>query len=458
MSDKHPIDDLFRQALTGAAVAPPAELGRAILAQVQAQRRRALLWRRRALAVVLLILGSGAAWTWFASGPIEERAIVEGSTAKSGSAVSEMLNSGAVDSAADGLPLGMAKVEAELRHEGARHHHVPSASVEGPEQESHDGPNVSATEKSGSTDVADEQRIDAATRYQDGSETSEAVADEHFSTSEPLPDARAEFMDLRAADLTAPMSTGILITADGVEYYSPRGYWWLGLGVTAQAGRYRWGGDSEKLARALEGKGQWNPGFAYGICAGRGWPSGLSLGLGLEMERSEQSYRNVERATVRHVETVEQVVVLNTHVFTTDITTTEVQEERESIAEGKDVRTRLRIPVEVSWGLRRGRWMSAPRLGFIAEQTQVRSSSSLALDPEDGMVRARSLSDAELRHRYPLSFSGFAGIDIGYSLSEGFTVLATPFYSKALFTTSSGSDALAFPERAGLRLQIQHRF
>lgn len=458
MPDMHPIDDLFRQALSGAAVEPPTELGRSILAQARARRRRALLWRRRVLALVLLLLGSGAGMTWIMTSPIEEGALVEVSPPKSSSPVSGTPENSSANDRADDQPLGVVVAEPGRGDEQAQ---APKASIESAtrhELGSRGERKALATPEGGSKEIMDEERNGAANESREGAGSTASVTDVQDMSDDRLLDARAEFMVIRTAELTRAITSGMFIPAEAAEYYSPRGYWWLGLGVTAQAGRYGWDGDSEKLARALEGKRQWNPGLAYGISAGRGWPSGLSLGLGFEMERSEQTYRNVERSTVTRTETVEQVVVLNTHVFTTDVTTTEVQEQRESIAEGKDVRTRLRIPLEASWSLRRGRWTTGPRVGLIAERTYARSSSSLALDPEDGMVRARSLSDEEMRDRYPLAFSGFAGFDIGFSLRERITVLATPFYSQALLTTNSSTDAKALPERAGLRLQIQHRF
>jgi len=458
MSDKHHIDDLFRQALTGAAVEPPAELGRAILAQAHARHRRGLLWRRRLLALLLLLLGTGAGITWVVNRHGEEAARM--ATLPSTNSAADDLNK------ADGVAGTVATDEAsdaeqvELEQHGAtsESHLVQKKRAGNGSAESPGESPTAAMTTTPASPAPPNSATSAQAEQVEGATAEEGLGDSHESLALRLRDARAEWTRPSVSRLIVDEPIASLVAARSNDYYTPRAQWWVALGLTAQTGRYRWDGESEKLARALEGSGRWNPGFAVGLSAGRRWPSGLSLGVGVEAERSRQSYRNVERATVTRTETVEQVVVLNTHVFTSDLVSVNVQEQREAVAEGTDTRLRVRIPLEAAWSLRLGRWSAGPRAGLITEYTQGRSSSSLAVDPADGMIRARTLTNEELGRRYPVAFSGLVGIDLGLALRDRLTLLATPFYARSLAIAGPSSDATASPDRAGLRLQIQHRF
>ncbi|HRH37046.1 MAG TPA: hypothetical protein PK760_01800, partial [Flavobacteriales bacterium] len=62
MRDKHPIDDLFREALHNASAEPPAHLAAAVLGH-QRRKRRAFAWwnvRVAAIAVGVLLMGGAA--------------------------------------------------------------------------------------------------------------------------------------------------------------------------------------------------------------------------------------------------------------------------------------------------------------------------------------------------------------------------------------------------------------
>ncbi|MBK9146911.1 MAG: hypothetical protein IPM12_03705 [Flavobacteriales bacterium] len=237
-----------------------------------------------------------------------------------------------------------------------------------------------------------------------------------------------------------------------------RGQWWAALTGSAQASRYQWQSEHANLERALQGSGRYRGGWAIGALVGRSWPSGLSVGVGIEADRFDQSFRHVDRRTEEQTETVTHVVSLNTQVFTSTVETVTTPVVHESLAEGADRRVRLRVPVELAWSLQRGHWCFGARLGAVGEHTTVHSSSSLALDYSDGLVHSRSLSQSELRSRYPLSLSGLAGFDIGFSVSDRARIMATPFASRSLAVFGPGSDAQAHPERFGLRLMLQHRF
>lgn len=245
----------------------------------------------------------------------------------------------------------------------------------------------------------------------------------------------------------------------GQAYYRPRGWWWIGASATAQASRYAWRGGPPNLVRALEGNGAWSPGAAFGLVAGRAWPSGLSLALGVEADRWEQRYRHVDRREVEQVEAVvAQMVTLNSQVVFADYDTVVTSSTLQAVAEGAELRMRVRVPLELGWQRRMGRLLLGARAGVAAEHASVRSSAGMAVDAADGLVRSRALSRAEWRARYPAALSILVGADIGYALTDRLHLAAMPFLMRPIATFGAAYDAQALPHRTGARLMLQHRF
>lgn len=455
----HPIDEFFRQRLKDAGAEPPAELGRSILAHVQARKRRGLLWRKRILALLLLLIGGASGVLWMLRDPGQSapapiaNSDSAGEAAPSGESNRPNVSheSGSLIESAVESPAPAPKNTTEMLTERVA---VPlqGSLVRPADSPVHEGPSPTLPTTRevaiGSEDSAPESAPPGSAQPSIKPEAESAetgIARELLHPMEPT---------LAAAALPALDPWGPRV----VRSERLRGQWWAALTGSAQASRYQWQSDHANLERALQGSGRYQGGWAIGALAGRSWPSGLSVGVGIEADRLDQSFRHVDRRTEEHTETVTHVVSLNTQVFTSTVETVTTPVVRESLAEGADRRVRLRVPVELAWTLQRGHWCFGARLGAVGEHATVRSSSSLALDHSDGLVHSRSLSQSELRSRYPLSLSGLAGFDIGFSVSDRARIMATPFASRSLATFGPGSDAQAHPERFGLRLMLQHRF
>lgn len=240
------------------------------------------------------------------------------------------------------------------------------------------------------------------------------------------------------------------------DYYTPRGAWWIGASLSPQVVRYRWAGSDERLVDALGSANGSVGAWAIGILGGRQWPSGLRLGVGAEVGRSEQAFRYVERESEVMTETVTNVVTLNTLVIftTTDTLTRTIA--HESDLRALDQRTVLNIPIELAWTRPFGRWRIGPRIGVVGTKTWVRSASSLVHDASEARLTAAQLGGMELSARYPLAVSGIAGVDLGFALKERWSITASPFMSRGFGVFGESSTAFASPERFGVRLLLSH--
>jgi hypothetical protein len=461
MSGTHPIDELFRRSLQGASADPPPEVGLGVLAQVRAKRRRALIWRRGLLVSLLLLIGSTASVIWV---------MQSGEGANANSAIATK-NAGPapVDAVLPATSTGVQELVEQPRSEGSSPRLLREAAAPASLRAADEASRARKRELLRTPrPLAFEPSVvsESSDGGSDGAVTDPPTPQSHieggFSANalDQAPSGRVhdEINRLRPMNLISnplPKEPWRAHTPDAAR---PRGSWWTSITLSAQASRYQWRSDQANLQRALQGNGRWQGGMAIGVLAGRAWPSGLSIGVGVEADRLDQTYRNLDQRTERQTETVTQVITLNTQVFASSVDTISTEVVREAQAEGADRRLRIRIPLEAAWQLAAKRWRFGPRVGLVGEHTSIRSSASLAVDPSDQLVRARQLSQAELRMRYPFSLSAIAGIDLGFVLTDRSRIIATPFASRALTTFGDPSDANARPERFGLRLMIQHCF
>jgi len=461
MQERHPIDDLFRQSLQGASVAPPPALASAIMAKVQGRRRRALLWRWRMVAALLLLAGGTFLWLR----PTNETssvAEVQGKPSEAAAAVSE-----SPVEATPSVTLENATAETAAQGEPNREANTQRTAGSSPRAQSR----MRATQPEGTKQVGAAVVNDSnASASGDGSASTSHSTDENKPISLDADEVPAETiasgtavdrMSLEYLSIAPVLWAGASSAQPHARFLEQewrRGYWWAGVSVTPQLSRYSWRSDQAKLERALNGNGKLIGGVSLGVVAGRTWPSGISLGLGVEADRMEQAYRSVDRRTEVQSETIVQLVTLNTQVFASTTETVNTTVIYESRAEGTDRRTRVRVPVELSYHLAAGRWRLGPRAAAVVEYTKVQSSSSLVVDSEDGLIRSRTLAQSDLNARYPLSVSALLGIDLGFSLSDNGRIIVSPFASRALATFGPATDAQASPERYGLRLMLQHRF
>ena len=445
MRETHPIDDLFRHTLRSASMDPPAEIGDAVLAHVRRKRRRAPLWILRST----LAAAVGACL------------LVGAILLQRGSIAPAMVNHPGADARNDAGPVHRSVLQQPATPVGEEYGGVrlsgrPPAANRLPK---------GATGRSPLEPGPASPRLSATVAAQDGLTALPPIAQALGASAAPASTeavVRAasppmEYLSLREVKPAAP-NEPTPSWGQPADYHRARGQWWLAPSLTVQRGRYGWQGHPERLARALEGGRNWHTNMAWGLSAGREWPSGLRLGGGIEVDRSAQRYRHTERWQVAESETYISLVTLNTEVFFSDIDTVITFRTSEQQIEAHDIRTRMRVPLELAWHARFRRWVAGPRAGLVAEHTTVRSTASLYQDMDEGVIRSGQLSQAELQMRYPLHASAMVGADLGFMVSERFTVIAGPSYSTALTRRMASGHVVALPERVSLRFQFCHTF
>lgn len=434
----HPIDRHFRHRAGEASATPPEFIRVNVLAAARAGRRRALWWRMVRIGALLLLLGGGAALYMHQS---------QGTTPSARASADSASTSypGPLTSASpedQGLGVGSSDSEADariaprtLRPFAARPKTRSSISAE--DTHLQPGLAIGAMPPSESPDL--------------GTQEPGSTLDSESSVS-----ARETLPLMSALQPERMMLSDHLRHSSAPDYYIPRGTWWIGAALSPQVVRYRWAGSDERLVDALGSANGSVGAWAIGMLGGRQWPSGLRLGVGAEVGRSEQAFRYVERESELMTETITNVVTLNTLVIftTTDTLTRTIA--HESDLRALDQRTVLSIPIELAWTRPFGRWRIGPRIGVVGTKTWVRSASSLVHEAGDARLTSAQLGGLELSARYPLAVSGIAGIDLGFALKERWSITASPFMSRGFGVFGESSSAYASPERFGMRLLFSH--
>ncbi|MBK8499012.1 MAG: hypothetical protein IPL52_09385 [Flavobacteriales bacterium] len=234
-----------------------------------------------------------------------------------------------------------------------------------------------------------------------------------------------------------------------------RGNSWLAIHASAYSTAHHWNGTSTRLVEAMNGAEHGRATVSMGLMAGRQWRSGVGVAAGVEAERNEQVFRHEEVVVHEEESVVANMVTLNTIVYSMSYDTLTTRFTEPISAEGRDLRTSVRVPIEVYWQSTVRRWVFGARTGLVGEFTHVRSGASLVQDEGDGSIRSRSLGTSELAARYPACILGMAGVDVGFMLGERTTLLATPQYQHALGDGPRRALS-ATPERIGIRFQLLH--
>ncbi|MBK7383978.1 MAG: hypothetical protein IPI81_11730 [Flavobacteriales bacterium] len=457
MREVHPIDDLFRQALEGASVPPPAYVGAAVLGAERARRRRAIIWRR-SLVTLLLLFVISCVGVWYSSlthsSSVADKPIENNSNE---SAPPVITSTGSAP--AKSTPI------VSNNDPGARKERSKSVESEksgaSPDRHTGDGKikNGNGSGSLGGTALAPGAHASSVDhhRHETNTESPTGIASTH--NEQVTADQFVPFYLERVRPLSAAAGGGLSYSPERVAQYDDRsasnGSWWVAPSINFYASRYVWRGGEVSLVRALNDASGWRSGLAVGLSGGRSWRSGLVLSAGVEWQRSEQAYRSVERVTDLE-STAVQLVTLNIQVMSAD--TTWAMVESESVSEGLDRRDVFRVPVELAWHHDLRRWFAGPRIGFATEQTTVHSSAALVWDAENERVRAATLSTSDLVHRYPIAILGVLGVDLGYLAHEHWSIVASPSYLLPAFDLGRSAVTHATPERLGLRLQIRHSF
>lgn len=454
MREEHPIDNQFREALFGAEVQPPAS----VWAGVKNRRRRrgmAFWSRRRGLTIVTLFvaLGAGAYWALNAdrertsgAGQLATPVATEGSSA---------VPSPLVETPAPDPNLGKATITKPASTTEASNEPVQPITNEVPASRAPEmtrkDPVPSAPRKAAT--VSDRPMGEGLAATIVPSEEAPAIT----PAPPPLETGPIQRMNGLRTEWHATDHLLTPRTAIVPAYVLPNSEWWLGAQVGWYDVRRQWSGGGAELRDALNASEAWTSTIGMGLLAGRTWRSGWGFSVGAEHERSEQQFRHIER-TVATDETIETMMVtLNAELIFLDVDTVVTQVVNEQVAEGIDRRSVLRIPLDGHWRGSWHRWMYGMGLGVAGEFTRTTSSSILVQDT-DGRIVSAAPEGGELRDRYPMMLLGTVSADVGYLLSEHWSLWASPAYIRSLTAFNNGSDVFAEPERFGLRLRLSYTF
>lgn len=434
MLDKHPIDLRFRERASAAGVTPPEHIRANVMAAVRTRRRRAAWWRAGRLGLLLLFMLGGGFVVYQRTRPeLPDPALAERGQDLSETNSSTPVAAGNTTRLQDGAS---ATPDIESASPGHR------ARSESSSQKSTQPARTPLTLRA-------EMAMTVGFSPLPANDAIEAVlASEMIDHESPSP--------MAALVATPVIPSPYLRQGASPDYYKQRGQWWIGAAVTAQLADYNWVGSQERLVDALNAASQPVAGASLSLLGGRQWASGLRLGLGAEFSRAEQSFRMIEREAEVVSETVTNVVTLNTLVVFTTTDTLRRTVVHEDDLSGRDQRTCLSIPLELSWVKPMGRWRAGPRLGLAVSKNWVSSSSSLAQSITSERISSVQLSQDELRERYPMFVSALAGLDLGFVAQEGWVVYASPFMSRGLETLGGADGARARPDHFGLRFLISH--
>lgn len=476
MRDKHPIDDLFREALRNTSAEPPPHLAAAVIGAAQ-QRRRAVAWfRRRYVLGALLLLTVGAVGYWrFGSwaGSVEnarmEQSVARDVTPHNAEVVTPMktekeAHSVAIvptmtdDAVAKRASTSRSRREARASTGDAVRENMPATNTN--DRAGGEQPGLAPIDpvQPARADLTDEVVPEASPfAVASNSTPVDAVA----VSTPPVALASSSILGDAALVRLLPRFTsgeGAIahpLSAVGTNtYVLSRGDWWIGLHTAFYASHRHWSGGSAVLADALNDAEAWTSTVGLGLMGGRAWRSGFCVGMGIESERSEQAYRHVDKATSYESVVNTQMVTLNTQVYYTAADTVLTPTVHERVSVGSDSRTTWRIPVEAFWRASMGRWVVGARCGLAAEFTSVRSSASLIDDEVLGGINATELAPSALNQRYPLTMVGVVGADVGFLLHERWTATASPVYMRGLLNSTGDNSVSSSPERAGVRLQL----
>lgn len=487
MQERHPIDERFRQLLAKAEADPPAAVWEQLAARQQ-RTRRAAWWQWKSLALLLggAALVGGAAW-WALSEPvIEERdAVVVAAPTSTPNTAPISTNS---TLAAPGA---------------ASTNHIAPASVSAPAQATSPEPTSITTKTNGHTKrtrATDDQRLSEGSRSASANTNSRPTSATHTaantantsgsSATRSTPASEQVVVEARPVPASsngvdAPMAPRVPVTAEagvtntfrsaGLErlgtvlrtapleatlthrtaplYRIPPGEWWLALHVGSTTSRSTWYGEDRALSDALNAGEGWQQQFTWGGALGRQWRSGFGLSVGLMTDRSERGFRHVDRTVYQDQSIETYFVTLNGQVFLSDVDTIVTTTAVETVTQGVDRRSTVRIPLLAHWQQEWRRWSVGVRVGPTVELTQAEAGPGIVRRSAD-QLGGGMLTASQRQERYPASVLGLTGLDLGWRLHEHWTLQAGYLALWPISAVQPRSTVYATTLRHGAELRL----
>lgn len=466
MQERHPIDDRFRQLLAKAEADPPAAVWEQLAARQQ-RKRRAAWWPWRTLALLLggTALVGGAAWWTLAS--TDQDRYAEGPQRIPATTT--------------------ASVSAPATPEPTAVTTAPANTPASAESNAPDAPTVTYTNSPARASSTPGRNTNAPTSKSTRASDNSAGARENTGTPQRSiapADKAAMTIDaqIRAAAHTAPAPLSPTTTATGMEqrtpahermgtvlrttlapgtpaqrttphYRVPPGEWWLAVHVGSTSSRSTWYGDDRALGDALNEAEGWQQQVTWGGALGRQWRSGFGLSVGLMTERSERGFRHVDRTVYQDQSIESYFVTLNGQVFVSDVDTIITTTAVETVTQGVDRRSTVRIPVLAHWQQEWRRWSLGVRVGPTVEFTQAEAGPGIVRRSAD-QLGAGTLSASQRQERYPAAVLGLTGLDLGWRLHEHWTIQAGYLALWPISAVQPRSTVYATTLRHGAELRL----
>jgi hypothetical protein len=487
MLERHPIDERFRQLLAKAEADPPAAVWEQLAARQQ-RKRRASWWSSKTLALLLggTALVGGAAW-WSLSAPVTEER--------------DAVVAAAPTSTPNTAPASTSTTPAARGADGSTS--TASASVSAPAQAT--SPEPASTTTAASSQIK-RTRATADQPLNERSRSAAANTNNRLTSGTHTPDSRLNTSG-SIATITGPtdrddvalvptvpasidgddrpMAPSILATAEagttnalraaGLErmrtvlrtaplaatltrrtaphYRVPPAEWWLALHVGSTTSRSTWYGEDQALSDALNDGEGWQQQVTWGGALGRQWRSGFGLSLGVMTDRSERGFRHTDR-TIQEDRSIESYyVTLNGQVFVSAIDTIVTTTAVETVTQGVDRRSTVRIPVLAHWQQEWRRWSVGLRMGPTVEFTRAEAGPGILRRSAD-QLGAGTLTASQRQERYPATVLGLTGLDLGWRLHEHWTIQAGYLALWPISAVQPRSPVYATTLRHGAELRL----
>jgi hypothetical protein len=486
MQERHPIDERFRQLLAKAEADPPAAVWEQ-LAAWQQRKRRAAWWSWKSLALLLggAALVGGAAW-WTLSAPVtEERdAVVAAAPTSTPNTAPVSTSTTPAAQGADGsTSTAPARVSAPAQatspepastttaansqikrtpatadqplnagpRSAANTNSRPTSGTHTPANRPNTSGSIATIARP--TDRDDVPLAPTAATSIDGDDTPMAptvLATAEAGATNALRAAGLERM--RTVLRTAPPDA-TLTRRTAPLYRVPPAEWWLALHVGSTTSRSTWYGEDLALSDALNDGEGWQQQLTWGGALGRQWRSGFGLSVGLMTDRFERGFRHVDR-TIQEDRSIESYyVTLNGQVFVSDVDTIVTTTAVETVTQGVDRRSTVRIPVLAHWQQEWRRWSVGVRMGPTVELTQAEAGPGILRRSAD-QLGAGTLTASQRQERYPATVLGLTGLDLGWRLHEHWTIQAGYLALWPISAVQPRSTVYATTLRHGAELRL----
>lgn len=454
MQEKHPIDDLFRRALSEAEVTPPASVWEGVVRHRSwGHRLLARLERRWWLSLLLLLLvGSTTALMWVNDGS---------HPAALGDPAGTPEQAHAIPSPAAGPPAGAARLEnaagsaitraPEMSGTPPRPESTSSALTDRSHERSPSMSHYPITNSPGDQGIAaSHSTSESEGMLVPGSEHELAVLD---PVAEAVLDVRAvETLERQASrSISHPLRVGGTPRSASAtsDYVVSNGNWFLGFEAGVAMLNGSWQGDVPTVKPLNSSEDPLDQGHVQ-LLVGRKWNNGFHIALGIGAAKRTTRFLSSnegQNEVIEQTDTTWSPIPLGAATYYTwDIDTVLLAEPGVGRSySATNSYTAGRVGVELGHSWQTHRWVLGVDLGLQAHFSERRQGQTYALEEpasNDGTgsissVVAVPFDQASMDTR-TFGLSGSLSLDFGYLLGDRVSLHLLPYYQRDL--SGMGAD------------------